>query len=42
VRNITEAFKGALVEYLANGAIPWAEVTIDEEVECRKWILVDV
>ena len=42
VENITEAFGGALTEYLANGVIPWEEVAIEGEIECRKRILVNV
>ncbi len=43
IRNIAEAFAGALETYLAEGSIPWSDVDIERSTNCTEcWITVNV
>ncbi len=43
IDNIAEAFAGALESYLADGPIPWSDVSVERTSNCTEcWITVNV
>ena len=42
VIDIAAALQEVLSEYRTAGSIPWSENKIEGEIECKKWILINV